>query len=73
MSKYFEKRKADDQLYYNYLTKNKYKDYMKDRNKYPELKILGDPHFLRFFNNDYEEYIKKELVKRIKPYQRIKN
>ena len=73
MSKYFEKRKSDDQLYYNYLTKNKYKDYMKDRNKYPELKILGDPHFLRFFNNDYEEYIKEELVKRIKPYQRIKN
>ena len=30
MSKYFEKRKSDDQLYYNYLTKNKYKDYMKD-------------------------------------------
>ena len=73
MSKYFEKRKSDEQLYYIYLTKNKYNDYIKNRKKYPELQILGDPHFLRFFNNDYEKYINEELIRRITPYQRIKN
>ena len=73
MSKYFESRKADEKIYYNYFTKNIYNSYIEHRENYPEFKILGDPHFLKFFNNDYEQYINEELEKRIIPFQRIKN
>ena len=60
MSKYFESRKADEKIYYNYFTKNIYNSYIEHRENYPEFKILGDPHFLKFFNNDYEQYINEE-------------
>ena len=71
--KYLEKKGADELLYSKYMTKENFNNYIKDKEDYPEFKILGDRHFQRFFNKDYEFFIKIELDNIISPLQIKKN